>query len=83
MKFYSIIGADNHIDSKKALEPHIFSVAASSFWQLKENKIKQAIVISGESGAGKTVSAKYAMKFLTNITTLAKGKSLEEKEKEH
>lgn len=30
--FYSIIGAENHIDSKKQLDPHIYSVAASAFW---------------------------------------------------
>lgn len=42
--------------------------------------IKQAIVISGESGAGKTVSAKYAMKFLTSITSIAKGEELQERD---
>ena len=49
---------------------------------MQQNRIKQAIVISGESGAGKTVSAKYAMKFLTSITSLGKGLSLEENKTE-
>jgi len=29
--FYQIIGAENHLDFKKSLDPNIFSVAASSF----------------------------------------------------
>jgi myosin heavy subunit len=68
------------LDHKKSLEPSIFSVASSAFRQLKENLIKQAIVISGESGAGKTVSAKFAMKFLTSITSLSKGEELGDRE---
>jgi myosin heavy subunit len=39
-----------------------------AFKNMMENKKKQAIVISGESGAGKTESAKCAMKFLTSLS---------------
>lgn len=50
------------------VEPHIYSVAAVAHHSVFKNQKKQAIVISGESGAGKTENAKYAMKFLTKIS---------------
>lgn len=53
---------------EKREEPHIFSIASQAFTQLLENSRNQAIVISGESGAGKTETAKYSMKFLTSST---------------
>lgn len=49
-------------------DPHVFSVAAKAFNQMTKNGKNQAIVISGESGAGKTENTKYAMKFLTGIS---------------
>lgn len=47
--------------------PHIYAVAGSVFNALNENKKNQAIVISGESGAGKTEETKLAMKFITSM----------------
>ena len=38
----------------KSLPPHVFALAAFCLWQLFDNERSQSIVISGESGAGKT-----------------------------
>lgn len=42
--------------------PHIYQISQNAISQLYYTEKSQAIVISGESGAGKTESTKYAMK---------------------
>jgi myosin heavy subunit len=44
--------------------PHIFSVADAAYQGLLHQRQNQAIVISGESGAGKTESANLLLKQL-------------------
>lgn len=43
--------------------PHLFAIAEESFADMLRNEKNQTIVVSGESGAGKTVSAKYIMRY--------------------
>jgi myosin-5 len=49
------------------LDPHIFAVAEEAFRCLGRNSRNQSIIVSGESGAGKTVSAKYAMRYFATV----------------
>ena len=51
----------------KELPPHIYAIAAEAYRSLLENDKNQTIVISGESGAGKTENAKFCMNLLTSI----------------
>ncbi|KAH6658374.1 myosin-2 [Truncatella angustata] len=43
--------------------PHLFAIAEEAFADMLRDKKNQTIVVSGESGAGKTVSAKYIMRY--------------------
>lgn len=55
-------------NSKGELEPHVFAVADRSYRQMMaEGRKSQAILISGESGAGKTESTKIVMSYLTTL----------------
>ncbi|RCI02977.1 Myosin type-2 heavy chain 1, partial [Rhizopus stolonifer] len=45
------------------LEPHLFAIAEDAYRCMIREQINQTIVVSGESGAGKTVSAKYIMRY--------------------
>ncbi|XP_034943437.1 unconventional myosin-Va isoform X2 [Chelonus insularis] len=49
------------------LEPHIFAVAEEAYTKLERELHDQSIIVSGESGAGKTVSAKYAMRYFATV----------------
>lgn len=51
------------------LDPHIYAVTEDAYSKLERNLKNQSIIVSGESGAGKTVSAKYAMRYLASIAS--------------
>ncbi|EXJ80274.1 hypothetical protein A1O1_08416 [Capronia coronata CBS 617.96] len=43
--------------------PHLFAIAEESYTDMLRDSRNQTVVVSGESGAGKTVSAKYIMRY--------------------
>ncbi|XP_069042124.1 unconventional myosin-Vb [Lepisosteus oculatus] len=61
------------------MDPHIFSVAEEAYRQMAREERNQSIIISGESGAGKTVSAKFAMRYFAVVGGSAQQTSVEER----
>lgn len=53
--------------NKGELEPHIFAIAEDSYRCMIRDNMNQTIVVSGESGAGKTVTAKYIMRYFATV----------------
>ncbi|KAK6181610.1 hypothetical protein SNE40_009432 [Patella caerulea] len=48
-------------------EPHIYATAALAYQRLRETQTDQVILVSGESGAGKTESTKYVIEHLLEM----------------
>ncbi|KAF7682884.1 putative myosin heavy chain [Astathelohania contejeani] len=52
---------------KDELPPHIFAIANEAYSNMISSQKDQSILITGESGAGKTVNTKKVIQFLTTI----------------
>ncbi|XP_043838399.1 unconventional myosin-IXb isoform X8 [Dromiciops gliroides] len=50
------------------LEPHIFAIADVAYYTMLKKQINQCIVISGESGSGKTQSTNFLIHCLTALS---------------
>uniref|UniRef100_A0A8C4XTE8 Myosin VB n=1 Tax=Falco tinnunculus TaxID=100819 RepID=A0A8C4XTE8_FALTI len=61
------------------MDPHIFAVAEEAYKQMARDEKNQSIIVSGESGAGKTVSAKHAMHFFATVGGSASETNIEAK----
>lgn len=48
--------------------PHIYSLADTMYRNMLIDSDSQCVIISGESGAGKTVSAKFIMNYITRVS---------------
>ena len=67
--------------SNEELPPHVYAIADNSFRNMMRGiemsggglarKLDQSILVSGESGAGKTVTTKYIMKYLAALSQRA------------
>ncbi|GMJ11470.1 ARABIDOPSIS THALIANA MYOSIN 1, myosin 2, ARABIDOPSIS THALIANA MYOSIN 4 [Hibiscus trionum] len=52
---------------KSTDSPHVFDIAATAYNDMMNDGVSQSLIISGEYGAGKTETAKFAMKYLTAV----------------
>uniref|UniRef100_A0A6Q2Z5V9 Uncharacterized protein n=1 Tax=Esox lucius TaxID=8010 RepID=A0A6Q2Z5V9_ESOLU len=61
------------------MDPHIFAVAEEAYKQMARNNKNQSIIVSGESGAGKTVSARFAMRYFAMVSKSGSKTRVEDK----
>uniref|UniRef100_A0A3B4VE94 Unconventional myosin-Va-like n=1 Tax=Seriola dumerili TaxID=41447 RepID=A0A3B4VE94_SERDU len=61
------------------MDPHIFAVAEEAYKHMARDEKNQSIIVSGESGAGKTVSAKYAMRYFATVSCSSGEANVEER----
>mmetsp|Transcript_19137 Transcript_19137/g.29149 ORF Transcript_19137/g.29149 Transcript_19137/m.29149 type:complete len:1639 (+) Transcript_19137:139-5055(+) len=77
------------IDDDNPLPPHVYSIADHSFRQMMlsfeeadKKNTNQSILVSGESGAGKTVTTKFIMQYLAALSQRSTSGSTESSEKD-
>ena len=66
-------------DHQGELSPHVYAIADTSYKQMRMNRRSQAILVSGESGAGKTETSKHIMQYLVESSPLENDHNIEEK----
>jgi type II secretory pathway predicted ATPase ExeA len=54
--------------STASSEPHIFELANRAYGSLLANREDQSVIITGESGAGKTEATKKVLEFLMKMS---------------
>jgi myosin-6 len=48
------------------MPPHVYAIADKAYRDMRNLQLSQGIIVSGESGAGKTESTKYVLRYLTD-----------------
>jgi len=67
------------VDPRRSMDPHVYEASALSYRGLAFDKVDQSILVSGESGAGKTETVKICMNHMASVQ---RGRNSSQKEGE-
>ncbi|KAE8895640.1 Unconventional myosin-Va [Phytophthora fragariae] len=79
LDLYSKPTMDKFSDGKRENKPpHVYAVSMEAFFNMRQKQENQSILVSGESGAGKTETTKIVMSHLAALATNANSKVIQQ-----
>jgi myosin heavy subunit len=67
LPIYTSSVVDKYREDYTNMPPHCFQIAADAYKRLLDEGMNQAVIISGESGAGKTEATKTVLQYLSDV----------------
>lgn len=75
MKYYSrLTDTSDNTGFDEEIPPHIFRITSSAYSQLLNNREDHSILITGESGAGKTENTKKVIQYISYLDSITNNK---------
>jgi myosin heavy subunit len=68
-----------HDQPRDKMPPHVFGASTAAFRSLNDKGLNQSILVSGESGAGKTETTKFLMAHVALMANGAKAKKFQQR----
>ena len=65
-----MLNSMGHLQNRNDRPPHIFETANDAYRRIISDHKSQSIIISGESGAGKTETTKQIMQYVANLSSI-------------
>eukprot|EP00536_Pseudo-nitzschia_multiseries_P014245 jgi/Psemu1/262060/estExt_Genewise1Plus.C_6780007 len=63
----TLVWEDHEGDPRKLVEPHVYEISSLCYKGLAFGNVDQSVLVSGESGAGKTETVKIAMNHIASV----------------
>jgi myosin heavy subunit len=63
---------------RNEVAPHVYAIADVAYRNMLSDRVNQSILITGESGAGKTENTKKVIQYIANIAGRTSGGKLEQ-----
>ncbi|KAG5177395.1 myosin I, high molecular weight-Acanthamoeba sp [Tribonema minus] len=67
---------DMYKEGPRGKPPHVFAVGHNAYYEMINERKNQSIIITGESGAGKSEACKLVLQFIADLSANHSGKSV-------